>query len=240
MTNCKNCNSEVNENYCPKCGQAAQLKRIDGHYIVHEIEHILHFEKGIFYTIKELLLRPGRNVRAFLTDNRTRLVKPIIFIIVTSLIFTIITNYFNLEMGYIKFDDGGKKTSMFKAFAWVNSHLGYSNILIGGFIALWIKLFFRKYDYNFFEILILLCFLIGISMLIYAVFAALEGLTKLKIIQIGGFVGFTYCTWAIGQFFDRKKPISYLKAFACYILGYLTFVFAVAGVGALISVIVKQ
>lgn len=65
LTNCKNCNHRVNDNFCSKCGQAVQLKRIDAHYIQHEIVHVLHFESGIFYTIKELLIRPGQNIRMF-------------------------------------------------------------------------------------------------------------------------------------------------------------------------------
>ncbi|RZJ27416.1 MAG: DUF3667 domain-containing protein, partial [Flavobacterium sp.] len=76
MTTCKNCTALVAENYCPKCGEPATLKRIDGHYIIHEIEHVLHFEKGILLTIRELLIRPGQNVREFISENRGRLVKP--------------------------------------------------------------------------------------------------------------------------------------------------------------------
>jgi hypothetical protein len=101
MINCVNCNNQITENYCSSCGHPAKLKRIDGHYIIHEIEHVLHFEKGILYTIRELLIRPGENVGHFISENRSRLVKPIIFIIVTSLIYTLIAHFFHIEDGYI-------------------------------------------------------------------------------------------------------------------------------------------
>src|SRR6478609_1967830 len=103
--NCKNCKAQVASNYCPSCGQPANLKRIDGHYILHEIEHVLHFEKGILYTIRELLVRPGDNVRHFITENRSRLVKPVIFIIVTSLIYTLVSHYFHIDDGYVNFNE---------------------------------------------------------------------------------------------------------------------------------------
>ena len=61
--NCKNCNTEINKNYCPNCGQPTKLKRIDGHYILSEIGSVLNFDKGILFTIRELLLRPGQSVR---------------------------------------------------------------------------------------------------------------------------------------------------------------------------------
>ena len=44
---CKNCGTEFNGNFCSNCGQPAKLKRIDAHYIKHEIEHVLHYDKGI-------------------------------------------------------------------------------------------------------------------------------------------------------------------------------------------------
>ncbi|WP_454881016.1 DUF3667 domain-containing protein [Sphingobacterium detergens] len=86
MTKCKNCETSIISNFCPNCGQPAVLKRIDAHYIAHEIEHVLHFERGILYTIRELVTTPGKNIRNYISENRSRLVKPIIFIIVTSLI----------------------------------------------------------------------------------------------------------------------------------------------------------
>ncbi|WP_028668854.1 DUF3667 domain-containing protein [Runella zeae] len=89
--NCKNCNTEVTSNYCPNCGQPKNVKRIDGHYIIHEIEHVLHFERGILFTIRELIINPGQNIQNYLSENRSRLVKPIIFIIITSLIYSILT-----------------------------------------------------------------------------------------------------------------------------------------------------
>ncbi|MEM6298978.1 MAG: DUF3667 domain-containing protein, partial [Bacteroidota bacterium] len=58
------------------------LKRIDKAYILSEISSVLNLEKGIFYTIKELLIRPGKSIRTFIHEDRTRLVKPIVFIIV--------------------------------------------------------------------------------------------------------------------------------------------------------------
>lgn len=235
--NCTNCDHEVTLNYCPNCGQAAKLKRIDGHYIIHEIEHVLHFEKGILYTIRELILKPGENVRYFISENRSRLVKPIIFIIVTSLIYSLINHFYHIEEGHVQYDESSKSTTGL-IFKWVQDHYGYSNIIMGIFIALCTKLLFRKYGYNFFEILILLCFVMGIGMLIFAFFAFLQGILKIELMQIAGFIGIAYCTWAIGQFFDKKKPVNYLKAFASYMLGMISSGLFAIGLGTLIDLFI--
>ena len=108
--NCKNCKKEINGNFCSNCGQSASLKRIDGHYIIHELEHVLHFERGILYTIKELFINPGQTIRNYLSENRSRLVKPVIFIIVASLIYTLIDHFFHIEEQYVTHEELEKST----------------------------------------------------------------------------------------------------------------------------------
>lgn len=237
--NCKNCNNEVNLNYCPSCGEPTKLKRIDQHYIIHEIEHVLHFERGILYTIRELVTNPGQSIRSYLSESRNRLVKPIIFIIVTSLMYTFCNYFFHFKDGYIRYLDSDKSTTN-EIFKWIQGHLGYSNIMMGIFIALWTKLFFRKHKYNLFEILILLCFVMGIGMLLYSVFGILQGITHLKLMQYAGIVGFVYTTWAVGQFYDKRKISSYVKAFFAYILGMITFSLTAILLGTLIDLISKH
>jgi hypothetical protein len=108
---------------------------------------------------------------------------------------------------------------------------------MGVFIAFWTKIFFRKYDYNFYELLILLCFVMGMGMLLFSVFAIFQGLTHLESMQVAGIIGIAYCTWAMGQFFDKKKPVSYLKGFASYMLGMITFVLSAILLGTSIDLI---
>lgn len=238
IANCRNCSHTVNGNFCGHCGQPVNIKRVDSHYILHEIQHVLHFEKGILYTIKELLIRPGQNIKEFIGDNRSRLVKPILFIIITSLIYTIINHFFHIEQGYIVYT-GTKKSAVGSIVDWVQNHYGYGNIMMGIFISFWLKLFFKKYNYNFFEILILLCFVMGVGMLIFSFFAFIEGLTKYSLMKVSGPMGVAYCTWAIAQFFNKKKVSSYLKAFIAYSLGMLTFSISIGGLGILIDTLMK-
>ncbi len=239
MTNCKNCTAEIASNFCPNCGQPSRLKRIDRHYIKHEIEHVAHFDRGILYTVKELLRAPGQSVQQYLSENRSRLVKPIIFIIVTSLVYSVINHYFHIEDQYVRFD-ATRKSSVFMIMRWVQGHYGYANIIMGVFIAFWTKTFFRKNGYNFFEILILLCFVMGISMLIFALFALLQGVTGIQAMQVAGYVGIGYYTWAAGQFFGKNKIMNYVKALFAYILGMISFFVVVFALGMIIDLIANQ
>lgn len=221
MNNCRACDFEVSNNYCANCGQPVELKRINGTYLLHEIEHALHFERGILYTIRELLLRPGDNIKRFLSDDRSRLVKPVIFIIVASLVYTLISHLFHIE-GIVD-KDIQKGSTAEKIMIWTESHLGYSNIVMGALIAFFIKLFFRKNSYNYFEILVLLCFVMGFAMLIFAFFVLLEGVTHINFKIVSSIIAIGYCSWAVGHFFAAKKILSYIKAFLAYMMGTTTY-----------------
>ncbi|MBT8317576.1 DUF3667 domain-containing protein [Lutibacter sp.] len=234
MNICKNCKTEVTLNYCPNCGNPIKLTRINSQYIVQEVGSVLNFDKGIFYTIRELILRPGKTIRQFIKEDRNRLVKPIVFIIISSLIYSIFQQLFNFEDGYVGYSFE-KDSAIHSIFNWVSKNYGYSNILMGIFIALWIKIFFKKYGYNFYEILILLCFVMGIGMLLFAVFGVADSLIDLKIIDKGYLIGILYILWAIAQFFDKKKIWNYPKALVSYFLGMVTFMIGIYAIGAIID-----
>ena len=167
--------------------------------------------------------------------------KPVPFLILTSLLYTLIAHFFHAEERYSnkeKLNLGKSSTDDIQH--WVQTHYGYANILMGVFIALCVKLLFRKYRYNFFEITVLMCFVMGQGMLLLTVETFFSGLLNTQIYTvILLIIAFAYPTWAIGQFFDRTKAASYVKAFSAYILGYLFFQLAVIIVGLSTDLIIK-
>jgi hypothetical protein len=237
--NCKNCNTEINSKFCPDCGQPTSLKRIDGHYITHEIEHVLHFERGILYTIRELITHPGQNIRNYLSENRSRLVKPVIFIIVTSLIYTFVSHFFHIKEELINFEVSDQ-SAIGSILKWMQGNYGYASILTGIFIAIWLKVFFKKYKYNFYDLLIMLCFVQGISMLIFAVFALLEGVSHFKLLSFAGKLGFIYMTWAMGNFFEERKFWNYTKTFIAFFLGTITLYIIIFAIGISIDILTEN
>lgn len=235
---CAHCQSGPVGNYCASCGRAQNLRRIDRKYVLSEIGSVINFNKGILYTIRELLIRPGQNIQNFIHSDRNRLVKPMIFIIVCSLVYTIAQQLLHFEDSYVN-AGGFEASTVTNIFGWIQNNYGYANILMAIFIAMWIKLFFRKYDYNFYEIIILLCFVMGVGMLIYTVFGIVEGVTKIKVLHFGGIVGFGYTSWAIGRFFDKSKKVNYLKGILSYFLGMVTFFLSAILLGVLIDLAIN-
>ncbi|MBC6993594.1 DUF3667 domain-containing protein [Neolewinella lacunae] len=233
---CKNCNTAIALHYCPNCGRPKAVPRVSGHYLLQEIQAVLSLEKGFLLTVRELAFNPGGSIKAFLTEDRNRLVKPIVFLILTSLIYTLLNRLLHFEDGYVNYS-ADQESSTLLIFQWVQNNYGYANIIMAVFIGFWIKVFFRKYQFNYFEILILLCFVMGMGMLIYAFFGLAQALTSVNLLHIGGMVGFAYTSYAVGHFFDKRKAGSYVKAFLAYIIGMITFSLAAIAVGMFIDAV---
>jgi hypothetical protein len=132
------------------------------------------------------------------------------------------------------------KSAVKNLLVWLQSNYGYTNLLSGAFIAFWLKVFFKKYDYNIYELLIMLCFVQGISMMIFAIFAIIEGLIHYKLLNVAGLFGFIYVTWATGNFFEARKIGNYIKALISYLLGFLTFYILIIAIGITIDMITKH
>jgi len=231
---CDHCEKVLSGDFCSYCGRPKEVKRINGQYLLAEIGSVLNFDKGILFTIRELLIRPGSSIRKFIRQDRNRLVKPILFIIICSLTYTILQQLFRFQDGYVNYSFGDKSATAL-IFNWVSQNYGYSNILMATFSALWIKLFFRKYGFNFFENLILLCFLMGMGMLLFGFFGILSSLIPVNVLDKGFLIAILYISWGIGAFFDKRKAINYFKGFLSYVLGIFSFTLFALLIGFLID-----
>ncbi|MDD3050958.1 MAG: DUF3667 domain-containing protein [Candidatus Cloacimonetes bacterium] len=237
MSLCKKCKNEFQGNYCPNCGQPLKVERINGRYFLSEIGSILNLEKGFFHTIKELLIRPGHNIKLYISEDRSKLVKPILFIIICSLIYALFVQFFDFQDEYIDLQIDVSGSSVNLLFQWLTKNYGYLNILMSVFVAIWIQIFYRKYDFNIYEILIMLLYISGMQMLMFSFLGAVGSLTKTKVLSYAANLIFIYAFWATGQFFDKRKILNYLKAPVSYLLGLITFFIVTLGIGLLIDFI---
>ncbi len=236
---CVNCISDFNGNFCSNCGHSGRVKRIDKHYVEHELLHLFHIERGFLYTAHQLFVRPGHTIKEYLAGQRFQHMKPIPFLIFASLIYTILIKligvYATIGQDYIK---DLKDSIAGKMYTWVQTNYGYSNILMGSFVALFLYLFFKKQKYNFFEVLTMLCFIFGQGMLIYGFLSVLEKAFK---IENWGYLDaslimYLYCIVAITQFYyNGQKIITFLKVTIAYFLGGAIFYIGMMITGLLLD-----
>ena len=95
---CINCARAVTgpeQKFCPGCGQPTPVHRIDWHFLGHELEHsVLHMDRGILYSLRELMLRPGRLMRDYIDGRRGNHVKPLLLIMVSAAAVVLLNRFF--------------------------------------------------------------------------------------------------------------------------------------------------
>lgn len=96
-TCCLNCTTDLNahDNFCHNCGQKVMAhRRITMHHISHEVIHAFtHADKGFFFLIVELALRPARTVKEFLSGKHKKYFNPFSFFFIV-LGFYVLSNTF--------------------------------------------------------------------------------------------------------------------------------------------------
>lgn len=219
----------------------SRLKRIDKNYLINEFRSILNLEKGFLLTVRNLVVKPGVSIREFLFEDRKKYVKPILFLILTSVIFSILIGSLNIQFSLFNIDNisllKGKLRSK-EIGEWSQNNLGYSQLIMGVFVGFWIKLLYRKSNYNLYEILVLLSFVLGEAFVILGVFIFLAVIFKSTILGIAGVIIYlVYIIWAIGQFFGENQIKNYLKSLISYLLGSATYMVALILLGYVLNFI---
>ncbi len=82
---CLNCENKLTDNYCSSCGQKANTHRITfKNFIFHDVLHgTFHIEKGMIYTAKQALIRPGKAALEYISGKRVRYYNVFYLILIT-------------------------------------------------------------------------------------------------------------------------------------------------------------
>lgn len=149
---CKNCNHICTGNFCSNCGQSTLVKRIDFRFVLHDLQHgLLHFDNGLFTTIKELLLNPGTTIQNFINGKWMNYFHPLSML----LILTAIYGLFDINNIIEKSNQDEFFSTFSNIFNWFLNHRNLLVILTLPLTTLGTKLIFRKEKYNYYEFLVL-------------------------------------------------------------------------------------
>lgn len=245
--NCLNCNANLDTNFqfCPKCGQKADIHRLDFHEISHDAVHyVTHADKSIFTLIKELVSKPGIVAREYVAGRRQRYFKPLnFFLIVAGIVVFMTSSFYNaednrsrqIELSAMKIQDPAKRQQTLEVAGRTKTvnkiTKKYSNIInmvATPLLTFLFWIFYRK-RYNYVESLVANMYFIGFIMLLYAlVIVPLQNLfPRFGLYFIGLFFLFeiVYRGMAYSQFINKKGAKHVAKAYGVSFL--VSFVWVV-------------
>lgn len=84
-SHCLNCGKNLTDKYCAGCGQKADTHRITfKHFLLHDLLHgTFHIDKGILYTAKQSIMRPGQAALDYISGKRIRFYNVFYLILIT-------------------------------------------------------------------------------------------------------------------------------------------------------------
>jgi uncharacterized protein DUF3667 len=114
--NCLNCEKELTDNFCSRCGQKADTHRITlKNFIFHDVLHgTLHIEKGILFTAKQALLCPGKAALNYISGRRKRYYNVFYLILITFGLILFLRHFYEeltISKGAVILDDYNNEAS---------------------------------------------------------------------------------------------------------------------------------
>ena len=220
---CKNCHQIFKGHYCNNCGQPAETHKINAHFLWHDIQHgLLHFDKGILYSLKQLFTRPGHSIREFIEGKRVRHFKPLSLVVLLATLYGFMCHYF--EINFFK-NSSSEYLDYNHLNEWFATHFSWVTIATIPFYTIGTYAVFRAQGYNFVEFFVLNTFKASQRLFVQILmFPVLLYLNKTDHIQqfssITYAIGLILIFWTNVQFFNK---ISKTKAFLLSILSHLIF-----------------
>ena len=240
---CKNCNQHFKGNFCNSCGQSADTHEINSHFLWHDIQHgLLHFDNGIFYTIKELFTRPGNAIREFIDGKRIRHFKPLSLVIILATIYGLLIHNFNIDfIPDLQRTRSAQEINFYEKIKdWMSSHYSWATLISLPFYAFGSFMAYRKQHRNFIEHLVLNAFLAGQRLVLHIIAFPLLYLYKdsSNLSAMSGILtllDFALLFWGYSQFFNKiSKP----KNFLLTLLTSLIILLSLVVVGILVGIVV--
>jgi hypothetical protein len=225
----------------------SSVERITWKRIGQEILAQLQLEKGLLFTVRDLLVRPGQAIRSVLfSENRSLYVKPVGFLIFTAALATFsllqfgdVDSYFSesfregFEYGYTSaggeepdeevMDEVAREAQLKISYITVK----YFNLLIIlnlPIFAFFTWLFFRKEGFFYTEHLVLNIYLIGMQNILFIPVGPFI-YTSSALNLLASILGFGYLFYAYFRIFKSyssgRRILNSIFCIACGTLGYL-------------------
>ncbi|MDR1055043.1 MAG: DUF3667 domain-containing protein [Prevotellaceae bacterium] len=250
---CKNCSKPVKNNFCDVCGQASNTKRINSVYLLSQIQSVFNIDRGFFFTIKELLVRPGETIRNYVEGKRIRYFKPFSFTFLAATIYALLVLIFgdkivNLVNDGIAdsmvdytdgemhdFDPEAYKQTVQQSMEVVYSYYGAFTLLTVPLYSLATFFLFKKEGYNYAEHMVINAYIVGLQIIIC--FFALPFANSYWGISVYAFAILFTIRMYMQVFIKTLKGSRFFRVLLTIVFPYLLILLLSAIVGVVIGII---
>jgi hypothetical protein len=241
---CLNCGTQVQDQFCPHCGQKITVKKLTWYSLVEEILHFFsHIEHGFLNTSYQLLIRPGRVIKEYLHGKRKKYHKPVSLYLIWAGIRLLTFTLVSTLMHYDNFRTGNLLFGSREAGVYVVQHTQAFGLLSIPIVALFVWLIISRPKINYIETLTMSIYFYAIIEMLIMLQLFITGLLLRTNFLTDGFsiqVQCVYTAWAFFAMIDlfKKDKIKLLPLRAVLSLIIAFFVFQIAA-GQIAGLILK-
>ena len=128
VRHCHNCGTEFSDNFCPRCGQRAEVGRVGWRSIRNNIALLWGLDsRSLSCTLVQLLGRPGYLVRDYISGHRQVSFPPVKMLVLVCLSVVIFESVFHLENDVISMNFKDEKID--SVVAWINAQKSWATLL---------------------------------------------------------------------------------------------------------------
>lgn len=241
---CKNCGFIFEENYCNRCGQAANTGKLSGLYIVNDLQNgLFSFDNGILYSAKQLFTRPGHAIREFIAGKRINHHRPLSLVVLLATVYGLLYHFLDFNILAYANEDGNSNgvVSYNNINELISTHYAITILLSIPLYAVASYLIFKKQGYNFVEHMVLNAFVASQKIIIHLCTIPfiyfIHSSRDLKLMSELIFVlDFLLLYWCYSQFFNT---LSRGKSFVLTLLANTLFLIILMSISVLIILILK-
>mgnify|MGYP002385056987 CR=1 FL=1 len=236
-TDCKNCGTAFEGRFCNQCGQSAATHALNGHYLWHDVQHsLLHVDKGLLHTIKELFTRPGHMVREFIAGKRVQHFKPISLVLLLAGAYGFLYHTFHIDLVTdIAPSRSSKVLSDAALNEWMAAHYSLIILALLPVASLASFLAFHKVGYNGVEHFVINAFITAQHVTVRLVFFPLLLLIPTHRFlgsTIPDLIGVILTFWTLNQLFDGLSGAQrFWRSVLYYLLSGVVVMLLAIGIG---------
>ncbi len=186
----------------------------------------------VFFTLKDLSIRPGDALKEFLHGKRKIHFKPIAYLLTLSTVYFLITRIINQNTIINNIIAGflsgairqGSAVEISKITSWLSESYAYLTLILLPVFSVASYISFFNSGKNYFEHIVINSYTTGHQAIFYSLFAMAGKVIDNYIMEIFSFLAVvSYTFWVFWQFFkEGSRMINILRSIMTYVL-YLIF-----------------
>ncbi|MBN2350082.1 MAG: DUF3667 domain-containing protein [Bacteroidales bacterium] len=206
---CLNCENIAEGNFCENCGQKISTRRFSliSIFDYAVLNGIFSVNKGILFTVKKLLTKPGHSIREYIQGKRINYFNAFTLLLLLLTLAYFLEEFTGIKLADITAEGSEEFANLLEEFMKEYPRIIYLiNIPL---LAISSYLFFRKSKYNFAENIVLDTYIISAQIIMTLPFSILvifyNNVEFIKIIyNIYSVITLIYAFWVIYQFFSKS------------------------------------